>query len=396
MNYKVENQTLIIIFEGRLDTESVSAVDKEITEICQSNPHESLCFDATNLSYIASSGLRIMLKYAKTEKNFCIDNVMENVYNVFAMTGFTKIIDIRKALRRINLDECERIGFGGNGAVYRVSEDEIVKVNYDPDTYSNLENELNRAKEAFLLGIPTAISFDMVDCGDGKRGVIYETIKNSTLGETINNEPERMEELTEKYVEQLKALHAIRTDNPIFGNAKESYRKQIELTSQYLTEEETALMYQVLDALPDGDRLVHCDAHPKNLMIQNGEMMWIDMELMSVGHPIYDLISIAVITKGLTNEELAMNVAGMSVASLEKLNACFIRKYFGTEDPAMIERLDALMNMLRLIRMIFVIGKNTPNSEKHRPAVLQFSRAYFFPKVQEIIGGIKYLVSIIE
>lgn len=396
MNYRVENQTLIIIFEGRLDTESVSAVDKEITEICQSNPHESLCFDATNLSYIASSGLRIMLKYAKTEKNFCIDNVMENVYNVFAMTGFTKIIDIRKALRRINLDECERIGFGGNGAVYRVSEDEIVKVNYDPDTYSNLENELNRAKEAFLLGIPTAISFDMVDCGDGKRGVIYETIKNSTLGETINNEPERMEELTEKYVEQLKALHAIRTDNPIFGNAKESYRKQIELTSQYLTEEETALMYQVLDALPDGDRLVHCDAHPKNLMIQNGEMMWIDMELMSVGHPIYDLISIAVITKGLTNEELAMNVAGMSVASLEKLNACFIRKYFGTEDPAMIERLDALMNMLRLIRMIFVIGKNTPNSEKHRPAVLQFSRAYFFPKVQEIIGGIKYLVSIIE
>lgn len=86
----------------------------------------------------------------------------------------------------------------------------------------------------------------------------------------------------------------------------------------------------------------------------------------------------------------------MSVATLEKLNTCFIRKYFGTEDPAMIERLDALMNMLRLIRMIFVIGKNTPNSEKHRPAVLQFSRAYFFPKVQEIIGGIKYLVSIIE
>lgn len=396
MDYRLEDNTLTIVLEGRLDTESASAFDQEIAAICQSAPHDSLHFDASGLDYVASSGLRIILNYAKNEKDFHIDNVNEHVYHVFSMTGFTKIINIHKALRRINLDECEKIGFGGNGAVYRISDDEIVKVNYDPTTYAHLEKELSRAKQAFLLGIPTAISFDMVDCGEGKRGVIYETIKNSTLGETIENAPERMEELTEKYVEALRTLHAIHTDNPVFGNAKEDYRKQIEMTSKYLNEEEVALMYQVLDALPDGDRLVHCDAHPKNLMIQNGEMLWVDMELMSTGHPIYDLISIAVVIKGLTNEELAKTVSGMSVATLEKLNTCFIRKYFGTEDPAMIERLDALMNMLRLIRMIFVIGKNTPNSEKHRPAVLQFSRAYFFPKVQEIIGGIKYLVSIIE
>lgn len=396
MDYRLENNTLTIFLEGRLDTEAASVFDKEITAICQTNPHASLHFDASGLDYVASSGLRIMLKYAKTEKDFHIDNVNENVYNVFSMTGFTKIINIHKALRRINLDECEKLGFGGNGAVYRISDDEIVKVNYDANTYSHLEKELNRAKEAFLLGIPTAISFDMVDCGEGRHGVIYETIKNSTLGETIENEPERMEELTEKYVESLKSLHAIHTDNPIFGNAKEDYRKQIEMTAKYLNEEEVALMYQVLDALPDGNRLVHCDAHPKNLMIQNGEMLWIDMELMSTGHPIYDLISIAVVVKGLTNEELAKAVSGMSVSTLEKLNTCFIRKYFNTEDPEMIERIDKLMNMLRLIRMIFVIGKNTPNSEKHRPAVLQYSRTYFFPKVQEIIGGIKYLLSIID
>jgi hypothetical protein len=127
------------------------------------------------------------------------------------MTGFSRIINISKALRKIDLEKCERIGFGGNGAVYSVSEDEIVKVNYNPDTYEGLDKELTKAKEAFLLGIPTAISFDTVDCGDGKRGVVYEIIKNRTLGETMQAEPERIEELTEQYVAQLNRLHATRS-----------------------------------------------------------------------------------------------------------------------------------------------------------------------------------------
>jgi hypothetical protein len=158
----------------------------------------------------------------KTEKNFKLVNVSPEVYSVFEVTGFSKIINITKALRKIDLEKCEKIGAGGNGAVYRVSEDEIVKVNYNPDTYEGLDKELAKAKEAFLLGIPTAISFDLVDCGGGKRGVVNEAIKSSTLGETIQKDPSRMEELTERYIEQLNLLHAVHTDNPVFGSARQA------------------------------------------------------------------------------------------------------------------------------------------------------------------------------
>ena len=191
-HYRLDNGCLHVSLDGRLDTESSIRFDAEITDICRNNPHGSMVIDAGKLEYIASSGLRTILKLAKSGKEFRIENVSPSVYDVFEMTGFSRIINIRKALRKINLEECERIGFGGNGAVYRVSEDEIVKVNYDPETYEGLDKELTKAKEAFLLGIPTAISFDMVDCGDGKRGVVYETIKSRTLGETMQNEPGRM------------------------------------------------------------------------------------------------------------------------------------------------------------------------------------------------------------
>ena len=394
-NHNLNNGVLSFTLEGRLDTESSVKFEADLAEICSAEPHEKVVFDAERLQYIASSGLRIILKMAKTEKDFSIINVSQNVYSVFEMTGFSRIIKIRKALRKIDLEKCEKIGFGGNGAVYRVSEDEIVKVNYNPSTYESLDVELAKAKEAFLLGIPTAISFDMVDCGDGKRGVVYETIKSSSLGETIQRNPERLEELTEQYVRQLNLLHSTNTDNPVFGSAKDNYRMQVENASKFLTEEEGQMLQQILEALPEGDRLVHCDAHPKNIMIQNGEMLWIDMEQMAVGHPIYDLISIAVVLNGMRTDEMILNISGMDNATVLKLKDCFIRKYFKTEDEEMIGKYGSMLDALRLIRAVFAIGFTSQNTEQYRPAIIQMARQHFFPNIQKIIGGVKYLVSTI-
>ena len=392
-SYNLTNGILSVSLDGRLDTESSVKFETELTEILKTNPHESLIFDAVKLEYVASSGLRTLLKIVKAEKNFCMENVSDSIYSVFEMTGFTRIMNIRKALRKIDLEKCERIGFGGNGAVYRVSEDEIVKVNYNPATYESLQQELNKAKEAFLLGIPTAISFDMVDCGEGRRGVVYETIKSKSLGETMQSNPERIEELTEKYIEQLNILHAVKTDNPVFGSAKDSYRKQVEDTSRFLTEEEGKMLEQVLEVLPEGDRLVHCDAHPKNIMIQNNEMLWIDMEGMALGHPIYDIISIAVVLNGMRTDEMTINICGMDIQTVQKLKDCFIRKYFKTEDPEMIQRYGSMLDALRLIRAVFAIGFNSKSTEQFRPALIAMARQAFFPNLQNIIGAVKYLVN---
>ena len=396
VNYKVDNDVLIVTLEGRLDTEAATKFDTDMSEVSKANAHTAMTIDAAGLEYVASSGLRSILKLAKTEKNFEIENVCSAVYNVFEMTGFSRIMSISKALRKIDLEKCERIGAGGNGAVYRVSEDEIVKVNYNPDTYEGLDKELTKAKEAFLLGIPTAISFDTVDCGDGKRGVVYEIIKSLTLGETMQANPERIEELTERYVAELNRLHSTRTDHPIFGSAKAFYAKQVADASKYFTEEEGEQLKLILEALPEGDRLVHCDAHPKNIMIQNGEMLWIDMEGMSAGHPIYDLISIAVIINGMRTDEMILGIAGMTNATVAIMKDHFIRKYFKTEDPAMIETYGKMLDALRLIRTVFAIGFTSKNTEKYRPSIIEMSRQVFFPNIQNIVGGVKFLVNTVN
>ena len=391
--YNLNDGVLTVALDGRLDTEASAKFEAELAEISKNNPHNSMVFDAEKLQYVASSGLRTILKMVKTEKDFSLENVSDSVYNVFEMTGFSRIMKIRKALRKIDLEKCEKIGFGGNGAVYRVSEDEIVKVNYNPSTYATLDLELSKAKEAFLLGVPTAISFDLVDCGEGRRGVVYETIKSKSLGETIQSNPELMEELAEKYIEQINKLHSIHTDNPVFGSMKDNYRTQVENASKFLTEEEGKMLEMILEALPEGDVLVHGDAHPKNIMIQNDEMLWIDMEGMSLGHPIYDLISIAVVLNGMRTDEMALGICGMDNATVLKLKDCFIRKYFKTEDPEMIQKYAGMLDALRLIRAVFAIGFTSKNTAEYRPAIIEMARQVFFPNIQKIIGGVKYLVN---
>ena len=94
------------------------------------------------------------------------------VYNIFEMTGFSKIINIEKKLRKIDLSKYTLLGAGGTGAVYRITPEEIVKVNFNPATDSEMIEEKMKAQAAFVLGVPTAISFDTVDCGDGHKGVV--------------------------------------------------------------------------------------------------------------------------------------------------------------------------------------------------------------------------------
>ena len=225
------------------------------------------------------------------------------------------------------------------------------------------------------------------DCGEGRRGVVYETIKSKSRGETIQSNPELMEELTDGYIEQINKLHSIRTDNPVFGSMKDNYRTQVENASKYLTEEEGKMLEMILEALPEGDVLVHGDAHPKNIMIQNDEMLWIDMEGMSVGHPIYDLISIAVVLNGMRTDEMTIGICGMDNATVLKLKDCFIRKYFKTEDPEMIQKYAGMLDALRLIRAVFAIGFTSKNTAEYRPAIIEMARQMFFPNIQKIIGG---------
>ena len=114
---------------GRLDTATSMQTSNDIDELLNTaGTIQRLTIDAGELEYIASSGLRILLTLAKRYKDFRIIDVSPEVYDVLNMTGFTKIMNVERALRQLSIEGCEMIGVGGVGTVYRLDGNTIITV----------------------------------------------------------------------------------------------------------------------------------------------------------------------------------------------------------------------------------------------------------------------------
>ena len=87
---------LTLSVQGRIDTITSQELDKEINE--EFGNFNSLIVDFTDLEYISSAGLRVLIATQKKLKAddvpFVIRNVNEAVGEIFRMSGFDKILKI--------------------------------------------------------------------------------------------------------------------------------------------------------------------------------------------------------------------------------------------------------------------------------------------------------------
>ena len=82
---------------GRLDTASVTDFDEEIAEVIADD--NDVVFDCKDLEYISSSGLRIFLTLRKADAakggKIIVQDIKDDIRNVFMMTGFLNLFEIR-------------------------------------------------------------------------------------------------------------------------------------------------------------------------------------------------------------------------------------------------------------------------------------------------------------
>lgn len=93
---KKQNATeLTITITGRLDTSTAPQLEEELGLIA--SDINSLIFDFTDLEYISSAGLRVLLKAQKKMNaigTMKVMNVNETILEVFTITGFDSILTI--------------------------------------------------------------------------------------------------------------------------------------------------------------------------------------------------------------------------------------------------------------------------------------------------------------
>ncbi len=106
VNIQNENGTLNIALSGKIDSANAPILEKKIWDNADFANCSKIIVDAEELSMISSAGLRIMLKMRKLCSDFSIIGVNPDVYEVFDMTGFTEMLNVVKAYRKLLVDGC--------------------------------------------------------------------------------------------------------------------------------------------------------------------------------------------------------------------------------------------------------------------------------------------------
>ena len=192
------------------------------------------------------------------------------------------------AMKEMSIDHLDLIAEGGMGKIYRINEEQILKV-FNDITLDELKKQKASAVEVFKAMVPTAISFEMVRVGD-RYGIIYEFLNSTFVGKVLSEHPERIEEIGEKMGMLLKAQHeASMKDRALeyMNDRAISWIDRIE--NKFIKEKDARMLREIVKAIPQGHCLLHCDFHEGNVMLHNGEYLLIDIDEVCIGHPLYDL-----------------------------------------------------------------------------------------------------------
>lgn len=348
-----QEEQLVITLSGHIDSGNAAEVEKECLALTSTYEGKSLTVDAQDLNYISSAGLRILLRLRKSYNDLRIINVNPEIYEILDMTGFTQMMTVEKAYRIVSVEGCEKIGEGANGAVYRIDGDNVVKVYKNADALEEIQHEREVARLALVLGIPTAISYDVVRVG-GSYGSVFEMLDARSFSKILAEQPEKMDWCVWEYVDLLKLIHHTVVPEGELPDMRQTVIGWARFMQDYLPEKHGQKLMQMVEAVPKDDHMIHGDYHTKNLQLTGDEVLLIDMDTLAVGNPIFELGSMynAFVGFGEYDNSVTRNFLGIERERAVEFWNRALAAYLGTENEEKIREVENKARIIGYTRLI--------------------------------------------
>ena len=353
VTYRLDKDILYIAIEGRIDASNAAAAEEKVFGIKKENPGKHVVVDADKLEYISSAGLRVILRLRKEEPKLAIINVAADVYEVLDMTGFTDMVTVEKAYKRMSVEGCEFIAKGANGAVYRYNDETILKTYFAKDALPEIRQERENARRAFVLGINTAIPYGIVRVGDGY-GTVTELLNATSVTKLIRANSEDMTQAAKYYIDMLKNIHSTQVEDGEVPDMKETALAWSDFVAEHIPEDQGKKLRALVEAVPKQNTLMHGDYHTNNVMVQNGEPLLIDMDTLCMGHPVFELGSMfnAFVGYSELDHQNMMDFFGYSFETAGRFWDLALKMYLGTEDEAVCRSVAEKAMIIGYTRML--------------------------------------------
>lgn len=386
----VKDGELSIKLKGHIDSNNAPQIEEQLLSQCDQNPDCNIVIDCEKLEYISSAGLRVILKLKKKNDKTELINVSSDVYEIFDMTGFTQMLEVRKAFKTISVKGCEVIGSGANGKVYRIDNETIVKTFMDENALDDIERERTLARTAFVLGVPTAISYDVVKIEGGGYGSVYELLKATNFASMLIKGEKSLDEIAKMSVDLLKIIHSKEVDPASMPSMKERALDWVSFLKDHLDAEVFEKLNKLVSDIPEDKHMLHGDFHLKNIMFQDGEALLIDMDTICHGHPVFEFAFMYNAYLGFSDldHNVIKDFIGITYEQAGEYWNKALQYYFEGKDEAFLESVRKkamVMGFTRLLRR--EIRRDGLKSDKGRAFIENAKRhlADLVPKLDSLV-----------
>jgi uncharacterized protein (TIGR02172 family) len=271
-----------------------------------------------------------------------------------------------ETIREISIDGCPEIGRGAHGIVYQTAPDMLVKVYNENTPVDSIRKERDRARWAFVKGIPTAIPFHIVRVGS-RYGIVFENLVARSSADYISESPEHFESYLKKSVDLMKQIHSVTADPGELPDMKQQTLSWLPKVRPFLPDDLYARLRDFVDAIPDRNTIIHADFHMKNVLICGDELMLIDMDTLSTGDPIFELATVFVSYRQFPSiEPKAAYMLGIDVETAARICDRIFELYLDGADEETIREAKNDAQLLGCIRVIDYMDRHPelPDGEK--------------------------------
>ena len=375
----------IIKLTGRIDSNNIADIEEKISADIK-NFQGEIVFDAKELEYISSAGLRMILRIKKSNDKTKVINCNPTVYEIFEITGFSEMMDISKGVRSITVDNCEVIGDGFYGTVYRLDPETIVKVYKKPDCLDMVKREKELSRKAFVLGIPTAIPYDTVKVGDSY-GSVFELLDCKSLDKLIK-EGASIEDLSKECVKILKKIHTTQMEPGELPNRKDQIIEMANSCKSYLSEETNKNLLTFINNIEDKNTMIHGDFHIKNLMKQDNEILIIDMDTLSYGNPLFEFGAMyaTYIAFACINHNNPIEFLGITYEQSEEIWNNIFNFYYEDKTEEEKEKLLKQIKIISYLEVLFIRTKFNDGNNKFSDKEIEFCTNYLTNNLPELVS----------
>ena len=338
---------------GRIDSNNSAEIEKQIQEQLTGKGAVPVELDAEGLEYISSAGLRVLLRLKKEHPALSVTCVNSTVYEILEMTGFTEMMTVEKAYRIVSIDGCEEIGRGVNGTIYRIDQDNVVKVYNNADALADIQHEREMAKLALILGVPTAISYDVVKVGNSY-GSVFELLNARSFTKILTDEPQKLDWCVEEFVALLKKIHGTVVPEGKLKDIKETVLYWVSTMQSCLPADAAEKLLALVQAVPHDNHMIHGDYHTKNIELQNDEVLLIDMDTLSVGNPVFEFAHIYNSLIGFSewDHEHIKRFQGYDFETAKAFWAKTLAAYLETDDAAKLRDAEEKIRIVSYTRLL--------------------------------------------